>query len=61
VGVFRRTFLRGVHPPTVLRSSPWLSVQLVLVVAALLASGIWGTPLARWSEGLQNTVLSISP
>ncbi len=61
VGVFRRAFLGGISPPTVARPSPWLSVQLVLVIAALLACGIWGASLVQWSEGVQNTILSISP
>ena len=61
LSAFRQAFLRSEPPPRVAPASGWLSLQLLVLVAALLAAGIWPGPLTRWSDVILRTALSMSP
>ncbi len=58
---FRRAFLRREPPPPVRWRSPWLSVTLAVVVAALLVPGLWPGLLVPWSDVVHRSVLSVWP
>lgn len=58
---FRRAFLRRGPPPPLQWTSSWLSVNLALVVLALLAAGLWPAPLMRCADAVSRGVLSVSP
>jgi formate hydrogenlyase subunit 3/multisubunit Na+/H+ antiporter MnhD subunit len=58
---FRRAFLRRESPPPLRWRSPWLSVTLAVVVAALLVPGLWPGLLVPWSDVVHRSVLSIWP
>lgn len=61
VGAFRQSFLRAEPAPRLRPASGWLSLQLSLSVAALVALGVFPGPLARWAAALFSTALGVSP
>jgi formate hydrogenlyase subunit 3/multisubunit Na+/H+ antiporter MnhD subunit len=61
VNGFRQAFLRREPPPPTKPAPFWLSAQLVLLVVALLISGLWTEPSLQWSEAMMRTALSVSP
>ena len=58
---FRRVFLRGERPPAVRPGSVGLALPLLVVTALLILGGVWGGPLAQWSQSVSSKVLSFSP
>jgi len=58
LNALRLAFLRAGPPPSLRWSSPAASVQLGLVILALVGLGVAGGPLGRWSDGTVRSVLS---
>lgn len=60
-GAFRTAFVRREAPPATAPSTPWLSLQLGLLVVVLVLFGLWPAPLFHWSGRVLAGALSVRP
>ena len=57
---FRRAFLRREPPPSLRWRTAWSSLQLALLVSALIVISTWPAPLLEWSAKVSQNVLSVT-